>query len=80
MGLEPQRCGQHGELLGDEGAQCSERGLGVEPCTHRPHLGDAPGELLGDTQGREVAKRRTCRESQQTHYLLGKAKERQTVR
>ena len=48
MGLEPQRCGQHGELLGDEGAQCSERGLGVEPGTHRPHLGDAPGERLGE--------------------------------
>ena len=37
VGLEPQRCGQHGELLGDEGTQCSERGLGVEPGTHRPY-------------------------------------------
>ena len=44
--LEPQRGGQHGELLGDEGTKRPERGLGVEPGAHRPHLGDAPGELL----------------------------------
>ncbi len=48
MGLEPQRCGQHGELLGNEGTKRPERGLAVEPGTHRPHLGDAPGELLGE--------------------------------
>ena len=48
VGLEPQRCGQHGKLLGNEGAKRPERGLGLEPGTHRPHLGDAPGELLGE--------------------------------
>ena len=30
--------GQCGELLGDECAQCSERGLGLEPRAHRAHL------------------------------------------
>ena len=44
--LEPQRGGQHRELLGDQGAKRPERGLGPEPGAHRPHLGDAPGELL----------------------------------
>ena len=48
VGLEPQRCGQHRELLGDEGAKRPERGLGLKPSTHRPHLGDAPGEVLGE--------------------------------
>ena len=48
MGLEPQRGGQHGQLLGDQGAKRPERGLGLEPGTHRPHLGDAPGERLGE--------------------------------
>ena len=48
VGLEPQRCGQHGELLGDQGAKRPERGLGLKPGTHRPHLGDAPEELVGE--------------------------------
>ena len=34
-------------LDGDAGAQCSERGLGLEPRAHRVHLGDAPGERFG---------------------------------
>ena len=46
--MEPQRCGQHGELLRDESAQCCERGIGLEACAHRAHLGDAPGELFGE--------------------------------
>ena len=48
VGAEPQWCGQCGELLGDERAQCSERGLGLEPRAHRAHLGDAPGERFGE--------------------------------
>ena len=48
VGLEPQRCGQHRELLGDQGTKRPERGLGLKPSTHRPHLGDAPGEVLGE--------------------------------
>ena len=36
------------ERLGDERAQCSERGLGLEARAHRAHLGDAPGERLGE--------------------------------
>ena len=48
VGLEPQRGGQHGQLLGDQGAKRPERGLGLKPGTHRPHLGDAPGERLGE--------------------------------
>ena len=46
--LKPQRCGQHGELLGEPGAKRPERGLGLKPGTHRPHLGDAPGERFGE--------------------------------
>ena len=45
--VEPQWCGQHGELLGDERAQCSERGLGFEACAHRADFADAARELLG---------------------------------
>ena len=48
VGAQPQRCGQCGELFGDVRAQCSERGLGLEPRAHRAHLGDTPGELLGE--------------------------------
>ena len=47
VGVEPQRSGQHGELRVGQRTQRSQRGVGVEPCTHRAHLGDAPGEVLG---------------------------------
>ena len=46
--MEPQRCGQYGELFGDESAQRPERGLGLEPSAHRAHFGDAAGKLLGE--------------------------------
>ena len=48
VGVKPQRCGQCRELRGGEDAQRSQRGVGVEPSTHGPHLGDAPGEVLGE--------------------------------
>ena len=48
VGVEPQRGGQHRELRVGEGAQRSQRDVGVEPGTHRPHLGDAPGERFGE--------------------------------
>ena len=48
VGLEPQGGGQRAELRVDERAQRSERGLGVEPCAHRAHLGDTPSELFGE--------------------------------
>ena len=47
VGLEPQRCGQCAEMRIGEGAQRSQRDVGVEPRAHRAHLGDAPGELFG---------------------------------
>ena len=46
--MEPQRGGQCVELRGGEGAQRDECGVGLEACTHRAHLGDAPGEVLGE--------------------------------
>ena len=48
MGVEPQRCVHHGEMFGDESAQCSERGTGREAYAHRADFGDAARELLGE--------------------------------
>ena len=57
VGVKPQRRGQDRELRGGEETQRSQRGVGVEPSTHCPHLGDAPGEVLGeqaDDEGQDV--------------------------
>ena len=57
VGIKPQRRGQDRELRGGEGAQRPQRGVGVEPSAHCPHLGDAPGEVLGeqtDDEGQDV--------------------------
>ena len=35
-----------GGLLRDKSGQCSERGIGLEACAHRAHLGDAPGGVF----------------------------------
>ena len=48
VGVKPQRRGQCRELRGGEQTQRSQRGVGVEPSAHRAHLGDAPGEVLGE--------------------------------
>ena len=48
VGVKPQRRGQDRELRGGEQTQRSQRGVGVEPSAHRAHLGDAPGEVLGE--------------------------------
>ena len=46
--VEPQPCGQHGELFSDESAERPERGIGLEACAHRADFGDAARKLLGE--------------------------------
>ena len=56
-GWNPNGAGSTGSCSAARGAQRSKRGVGVEPCAHRPHLGDAPGERVGeqaDDEGQNV--------------------------
>ena len=48
VGSEPQRGGECGELRVGQPTQRSQRGLGLEPRAHRAHLGDTPGEEIGE--------------------------------